>query len=1041
MSAHRSGFLGMVVRGIRSRRLLSAGSILLIALAVGSAVLGPVFQVAVVRSYVVTRINDAPPDATGLSRLFVPDAGLDGGVTRGVAIATTAIDKLDDGPFHDPSISWETARVETPSMRPPNRLVPGEAMLLAKRGACRNLEIDGECPDAPGEAIALAGDLEYAGVAIGDTIRLKGLQPVTLVGSYRVPEGRAALDYWYDLDRLSMQTYHLEEDTGPAGSESAVERPYQPAPLIVTEDSFEGITAKHWRVRLDQAIDIPPDWTDALLPEAAASGKAVAGDPVSIRGGILEGDPIGDLPALIAEADDQQDTARASIAPAVLSMVLVALALLMRLLTAASELRLPELALASLRGVGERRMWALGLVEPLVLGAVGVPLGIALGTGGALVLVRSWLTPGLPLPLPAAAWLATGVVVVAAVAIAVASVGIVLRTSLSAQLTGLRRPKTARRWVVVVELVIVALAAAMLVSKLSGGQVTRPDLVDLVLPVVLAVAAGLIATRLIGSLARIASRRRGRRLSGFVAARALGRRQEGTLVILPLTAAIAVGVFGFGVYSAAADWRTSVAATTSPGHTTWKTAGNLGEAVALTHAIDPEGEHLVAVADLSSPGARLSVVDAPRMARVLTWPPTWSSGKSVTEVQEAISAAGYSPSFAGPSLALAVINDVSAPSNLTVEVQLGTASGEIHKVYLGPVEPGSSTIEADVPFCRQRCTIDRISLGGAAATKIAMAGDFVFEDIAVDGETLDGALVAPAWGRSLGIGSVEDIVTVSDVDGAVRLAIDSGGEPGLVRLVAGQVPDSRPVLKGRDLELSLNADRPELGLQVPLSGVPLPVDPMMTADSMPLTGPAGVLIDYQMLTSDRVVFDTTITPYIVSNESTPAAMRTELADHGVIVATTLARERSILDHGAYALALRLYAVVAALVIAMAAAGLLVSTAVQFPSRRRDAAALRVVGVPRRAVVSAVAREFAIVLGGAAVAGIAAGTIAQYVVLKTVRLGYVEALTTPRLVADIDLPRVAGLGLVAAVAFGLFAFVSASLTVRGARGSTLRENAR
>ncbi len=51
--------LGAVLRGIRSRALLSAGSVLLIALAIGSAVLGPVFQVAVTNSYVVTRLNDA----------------------------------------------------------------------------------------------------------------------------------------------------------------------------------------------------------------------------------------------------------------------------------------------------------------------------------------------------------------------------------------------------------------------------------------------------------------------------------------------------------------------------------------------------------------------------------------------------------------------------------------------------------------------------------------------------------------------------------------------------------------------------------------------------------------------------------------------------------------------------------------------------------------------------------------------------------------------------------------------------------------------
>ena len=42
---------------------------------------------------------------------------------------------------------------------------------------------------------------------------------------------------------------------------------------------------------------------------------------------------------------------------------------------------------------------------------------------------------------------------------------------------------------------------------------------------------------------------------------AISRRHEGTLVILPISAAIAVCVFGAGVYASAGEWRGSVAAT------------------------------------------------------------------------------------------------------------------------------------------------------------------------------------------------------------------------------------------------------------------------------------------------------------------------------------------------------------------------------------------------------------------------------------------------------------------------------------------------
>ena len=91
---------------------------------------------------------------------------------------------------------------------------------------------------------------------------------------------------------------------------------------------------------------------------------------------------------MVAEVRFQQSTARSSIAPAVLSLVLVALALLMRLLNAASELRVPELALASLRGVTARRLWGLGLAEPVAVLLVATPLGVVFGLGLAWLLVR-----------------------------------------------------------------------------------------------------------------------------------------------------------------------------------------------------------------------------------------------------------------------------------------------------------------------------------------------------------------------------------------------------------------------------------------------------------------------------------------------------------------------------------------------------------------------------------------------------------------------------------------------------------------------------
>ena len=63
---------------------------LLTALAIGSAVLGPIFQVAVTNSYLVTRLDEAPNELTGLSWRFQPDRQLTGAVDQAVRRAGEA---------------------------------------------------------------------------------------------------------------------------------------------------------------------------------------------------------------------------------------------------------------------------------------------------------------------------------------------------------------------------------------------------------------------------------------------------------------------------------------------------------------------------------------------------------------------------------------------------------------------------------------------------------------------------------------------------------------------------------------------------------------------------------------------------------------------------------------------------------------------------------------------------------------------------------------------------------------------------------------
>ncbi|MCD6639339.1 MAG: hypothetical protein LT071_05435 [Nocardioides sp.] len=1021
--------IGAVLRGLRARALLSTGSVLLTALAVASAVLGPIFSEAVTNSYVVTKLRETSPSLTGTSRVFTPDSAV--GSAEAERLATEATDALNRGPWAAPVTVVESPRFMA---------LRGAVTFWAREDACAALDVTGRCPEKAGEVLMLAEAARRAGAEVGEKLELVGFEPsalqglglerpgitqVVVTGTYATPT--PASD-WLLPGRLAITNEAISDRPGGGYT------PYSPGPLITTRDTVERLGG--WTVRVDTQLDVPPDVTPADLDAAAESAAAVPdeeGRPV--EGGLLVNDSVNDLAAVAGEVREQQGTARTSIAPAVLSLVLVALALLMRLLNAASEIRVPELALASLRGVSARRLWALGLAEPVVLLLLATPIGVALGWAGARALSAAWLVPDLPVRLVPASILGALLVLAAAFTVACVAVGLVVRESLASQLAGVRRPVAARRWSVIAQLGLVALAGAALLSKTTGGNQGQPDAVDLVLPVLLAVVAGLAATRAIAWLAGWWTRRSsGRSLSGFVSTRAISRRQEGTLVILPITAAIAVAVFGAGVYDSAAAWRTSVAAIVSPAHTTWTSPHSFAETLALTREVDPEGEWVMTAASVLNPGAHFSVVDSSRLARVATWPETWSPDLDVEEVAERIRPPGVVPTFTGRRLSLTIDNRIESDRPLAVEVRFGSRGGRPMKVYLGPFPQGRSTQSERVPWCREGCPLEGITLGGGAGTTMRMNGTARIEAVEADGQSVPGAITGAHWTATPDPAVRTSITGLTERDGGLDLVLDTADSVGMARLTASGLVRNRPAMRGPKVTGPGLAKLDEgYGL--------IPVDPVAEIEGMPFVGPAGLLVDYSSFITDRPVYNSTIDVRVLQREGAPASVRDALSGAGLTVETTLAQERQVLDQSAYALALRLYGVVAALVLLMALAGLFVSTAVQLPARRRDAAALRVVGVPRRSVMTAVARELMAVLGAAAVAGIAAGALAQWVVLRTITLGYAEGLATPALVATISPTRLVVLALLAAAVLGAVALVSASLTVRGARGATLRESAR
>ena len=542
--------LGTGLRGLRSRLLLTAGSILLAAISVGAAVVGPMYQAGAASSYLVTSFQSEPNFLTGLVLDYQPaDPGQSYAAALSVA-RSKANAALNDA-FGQATLALRTERLSG---------FPGyhaEATLLSAKGECSHVQIVGRCPSKPGEALILKEDSTFAPLKIGGQVKLGGVpETITVVGTYS--PRTADESYWFNLRDL--------ESVPPQPTASGMTS-YFPAPILVAPQTFARIPATSWYVRATRRLTVNQDTTLADLQRASRAAAAIQTrlrtHPDAVGPGTLTPELGNALVAISHEVQQRRSTAVSTVAPAVVSVILVTLVLLLRLLSAAMDLRRSELALASLRGFSRRQMWVLGLLEPVLIVVIATPIGVAAGYLGVRALADKWLVPGLPMPVDLATILSVLGVVIATLVVAAIVVRESVREPLSVQIAGVRRPGRSGRWALLARLVLVAGALTVLAATLASSRKSSPDATDLALPILLAVAAGLVTTLaaqwLARSWAKWTAGRRG--VFTYLASRTIARRREGTVVVLPLTAALAVSVFAAGVYTAAADWRSSDAAT------------------------------------------------------------------------------------------------------------------------------------------------------------------------------------------------------------------------------------------------------------------------------------------------------------------------------------------------------------------------------------------------------------------------------------------------------------------------------------------------
>ena len=137
--------------------------------------------------------------------------------------------------------------------------------------------------------------------------------------------------------------------------------------------------------------------------------------------------------------------------------------------------------------------------------------------------------------------------------------------------------------------------------------------------------------------------------------------------------------------------------------------------------------------------------------------------------------------------------------------------------------------------------------------------------------------------------------------------LDTGDSVGMARITAGGITRARPALAGPKVQ-ERAIDKLDEGFGL------IPVDPVGEIEGMPFTGPSGLLVDYSSFITDRPVYDNLDDgPRPGSARARPRRSTTRCPRPGSASGRRLAQERHVLDQSAYALALRLYGVVAALV--------------------------------------------------------------------------------------------------------------------------------
>jgi len=1022
--------LGLLGTRLWWRRGASIAVLAVALTAMLTAVVGPMYAGAAAESTLRQVLSEAPVNDSGLHVQADADVTVD---------PVPPILRVLPAGF---SPAYPTA---IPTLRVPTRVQgPGNVSAVVsgivwRPGACGHVRfVAGHCPTGPGDvmvsdrtavptwALRLGAKMTVNGLLQDRVESFSGGVPVAEPGILRVVGVYTPLDvddpFWFGHDYFDA---HLGAGDGPD----------------TVDDMFVDRSAMNEASAGTQGLV----WVDYPLRPGAVTLASVP----SLRRAVAAAQrtfPLTQQPTMttrIGTVLDRAHEARSGLdggtALVTVQLLLLAWLVLFEVVSASTESRGPEIAIAKLRGLKPWDAALFGVGEPVALVLAAAPLGIAGGYLATRGLAAAVLLPGVPIHVGLGTWLAAAGALAGGLAATILATRRTLARPILEQWRRAEEHVSRGRHALVVDGIVAALAIAGLVALSAKTGARSPSTFSLVGPALLVLATALVGVRLLPVAGRAAAdlSRGTRHLGLFVAIRQVARRATEHRFAVLLAVASGVAVFSVAANDVVRHNETRRAEAEVGADAVVNVQPRVGvDVLDAVAKADPRGAWAMAANEWTplggSVGVTIEAVDSTRLARV-----TNTSAADLRHYLPALTAhTAHSIRFTGDALRITTTatGRFDRPSlDVTVIDDRGATA-----VVRGPaMQTGQQSLVVPVR-CGGGCRIVGLDLDRNVVDLQTMTGTWTVSRIeSRSGSTwtpLDAQLTVPhAWRAGRHQTSGRDDVLANSDGVTDTFTADFGGWPSIE---LADLPRPLPVLLTTDATATTTTDpfvADPLGRQVALQRV-------ATVSRLPRLLASGGWADLAAARDELPAFDRQGRWQVWLGKDAPKDALSRLRAAGLVPGRpdTVAKHVQALRQQGPALALQLFlfASFACSALALAAAALALAAA----GRRRsfEMAALLAVGVRRGSLLRACVVEQILLLGTGVVLGVVPGLIGAGIALPAVP-EFADTSPIPVLYSPSTVV-VAGFAAALAIVVGAVAVVGGAALLRAAVPSRLREAA-